>query len=124
MARSSDDELDRLLGAWRAGACSEDLFLALRDPMRQAARRGIRRISGRQPDEADVDDVVLRAFRELLERDAAATSTIGLASVIAERRGMDKARALIRDRKQIERVQAELAQLNVDPEDAVAAARR
>jgi len=124
MADPGNDELNRLIVAWRAGDHRAELYLALRDPMRQAARRGIRRTLGQEPDEGDVDDVVLLAFRALIERTEPPRSPVGLACLIAERRGIDKARALIRERQKVVRHHAELTPLEHDPEDEIAAARR
>lgn len=60
---------------WRAGIATQlDLFIALRDPMRRAARRALRQILSEQPDEYDVDEAVERAFGQLIEKGPGAGS--------------------------------------------------
>ena len=66
MASSGDDRLADLIEQWDSHPDSEALYAELRDPMRRAARRGLRFVLSRTPDEADVDDVVLKAFGEVL----------------------------------------------------------
>src|SRR5712692_9665513 len=66
MTGHSDDDAEDLLAAWHAHKEAEKLFAALRDPMRQAARQGIRRILSRTPDEADVNDALFKAFKAVL----------------------------------------------------------
>src|SRR3546814_1839889 len=72
--------------------------------MRRAARRGIRRILAETPDEGDVDDVVFKAFTEFLDKDPSdiRRSPTGFACTIADRRGRDRARSIIREREQIQ----------------------
>jgi hypothetical protein len=94
--------------------------------MRQAARQGIRRILRRTPDEADVDDAVVKAFKEVLASDAeeAKRSPMGFAKVVAYRRGMDRARSIIREREQIKNQAWELDQRRVTTQEAAAAEER
>jgi hypothetical protein len=126
MAGYSDHDAEDLLAAWNAHREAEKLFAALRDPMRQAARQGIRRILRRTPDEADVNDVLFKAFKEVLEDDSEEVrrSPLGFAKVVAYRRGMDRARCIIREREQIKDQAWELDQRRVTAADARAAAER
>ena len=125
MAGQTDEEFDALVAAWHARRDSQNLYRALRDPMRQAARKGIRRISRSAPDEHDVDSVVLRAFQELLEKDPAEIrSVVGLARTVAYRRGMDRGRQINRERKQLRQHVWELNDLRVSAQDELAAADR
>lgn len=126
MAGHSDDDAEGLLAVWRAHKEAEKLFVALRGPMRQAARQGIRRVLGRVPDEADVNDALFKAFKEVLEADSEEVrrSTLGFAKVVAYRRGMDRARSIIREREQIKNQAWELDQHRVTAADVVAAAQR
>src|SRR5436309_12626792 len=126
MADHSDGDAEDLLAAWHVHKEAEKLFAALRDPMRQAARQGIRRILRRTPDEADVNDVLYKAFKEVLEDDSEEVrrSPLGFAKVVAYRRGMDRARSIIREREQIKNQAWELDQRRVTAVDALAAAER
>lgn len=124
MAAHGDDEFDGLLAAGRTREEVAELFLELRDPMRRAARRGIRRVLARAPDPADVDDVLLKAFKEVLaaDREGNVRSLIGFACTVAYRRGMDKARSIIRERRQIKQQARAIHQLQIEAADEVAAA--
>jgi DNA-directed RNA polymerase specialized sigma24 family protein len=126
MTGHSDDELEGLLAAWRTREEATELFRELRDPMRRAARRGIRRVLGNTPDPADVNDVLLKAFKEVLGADPATIerSLLGFACTVAYRRGMDKARAIIREREKINAQAWQIEQLRIDAADEVAAAHR
>jgi hypothetical protein len=126
MAGHGDDDVEDLLAAWHSHKEAEKLFVALRNPMRQAARQGIRRILHRDPDETDVDDVLFKAFKEVLEAgsEEARRSLLGFAKVVARRRGMDRARSIIREREQIKAQAWELDQRRVTAADALAAAKQ
>jgi hypothetical protein len=126
MASHGDDDAEDLVAAWHAHKEAEKLFAALRDPMRHAARQGIRRILRRTPDEADVDDALFKAFKEVLEAESeeARRSRLGFATVVAYRRGMDRARSIIREQERIEDQAWELDQRRVTAADALAAAER
>jgi hypothetical protein len=126
MAGHSDDDAEDLLAAWHAHSEAEELFAALRDPMRQATRQGVRRILGQTPDEADVNEALFKAFREVLEDDSEEVrrSPMGFAKVVAYRRGMDRARSIIRRREQIKDQAWEIDQRRVTAADALAAAER
>lgn len=127
MRANGDDELVELMKLWRArGASVEALFEELRDPMRRAARRGIRRILSRDPDEGDVDDAVFTAFKIVLRHDPNEIkhSLLGFACTVAFRRGMDKARAIIREREQVKGHAWQLNQLLVTVQDEAQAADR
>jgi len=93
-----------LLLRWREGRLDERvLYAAVRRPMYQAARRGISSITSSYPDPQDVEDAVYDAFVQLSAKDPAEMlSVIGLAKVIACRRGRDIGRRVVRDREQIE----------------------
>jgi hypothetical protein len=125
MARHGDDAED-LLVAWYAHKEAEKLFAALRDPMRRAARQGIRRVLHRTPDEADVNEALFKAFKEVLKDDSEEVrrSPLGFAKVVAYRRGMDRARSVIREWEQIKGHVWELDQRRVTAADALAAAER
>ena len=89
-----DHEYAALLASWRAGqATPTELYVALRDPMRRAARRSIGDGLAERPNEADVDWAVQRAFETLLAKgpDAVKTSLRGFAATIAHYRGKDRA---------------------------------
>ena len=99
-----DHEDAALLASWRAGqATPTELYVALRDPMRRAARRSIGDGLAERPNEADVDWAVQRAFETLLAKgpDAVKTSLRGFAATIAHYRGKDRARSLVRERERI-----------------------
>jgi hypothetical protein len=126
MAGHRDDDAEDLLAAWHVHGEAEKLFAALRDPMRHAARQGIRRILRRTPDEADVNDALFKAFTKVLEDDSeeARRSLLGFAKVVANRRGMDQARSIIRSREQIKSQAWALDQRRVTAADVLAAAER
>src|SRR3546814_12271424 len=102
MAPSPRDEIERLIAAWHAAGAAKELFEALRDPMRRAARRGIRRILAETPDEGDVDDVVFKAFPEFIDKDPSdiRRSPTRSACTIPDRPGREQATSASRRRKQ------------------------
>jgi len=126
MAPSPRDEIERLIAAWHAAGAAKELFEALRDPMRRAARRGIRRILAETPDDGDVDDVVFKAFTEFLDKDPSGIrkSPTGFACTIADRRGRDRARSIIREREQIQGNAWQIDQMVITESDEAAAAER
>jgi DNA-directed RNA polymerase specialized sigma24 family protein len=126
MAPSPRDEIERLIAAWHAAGAAKELFEALRDPMRRAARRGIRRILAETPDEGDVDDVVFKAFTEFLDKDPSGirTSATGFACTIADRRGRDRARSIIRERERIQGNAWQIDQMLITESDEAEAAER
>ena len=97
---------DGLLADWRTGhAGTADLYRALRGPMYVAARQGVAFITAQGPDTEDVEEAVYNAFNGLMEKDPAAVmSVIGLAKVMARRRGMDAGRAAVRRRERVQLV--------------------
>ena len=103
MMDESGSDTEGLLLRWRQGRLDEStLYVAVRDPMRQAARRGIRSITSSDPDPQDVNDAVYDAFVQLKEiNPAQVSSVIGLAKTIADRRGRDVGRKVVRQREQI-----------------------
>jgi len=92
-----------LLLQWRQGRLDERvLYAAVRAPMYQAARSGIFSITSSDPDPQDVGEAVYQAFVELAKLDPAdVSSVIGLAKVVARRRGQDIGRKVVREREQI-----------------------
>ena len=101
---SQDDPFAALLEAWHSDTTTEaDLFRALADPMRRAARKGLRNILAQRPNEDDVGEAVYDAFVILIKKGPGAVtrSLRGFASAIAYRRGQDRGRALIREREAI-----------------------
>lgn len=97
------DDPERMLEAWRTGRVERrDLYVAVREAMHQGARRGIGWVLAADPDEQDVGDVVYDAFCELEAKDAFEIhSLVGLARHIARLRGIDRGRAIIRERRNI-----------------------
>jgi hypothetical protein len=85
---------------WAAGndiAAKLSLFTEVGAEMRAAARAGIRRVLRRDPDEHDVEDVVVHAFNELWRKDLSKVkSRVGLARTIARRRGLDRGDRVLR----------------------------
>lgn len=125
MAGQPDDELEGLLAVWHTREEATALFRALRDPMRRAARRGLRRALSRSPDPDDVDDVVLKAFKEILQDDPAQIeSMLGFACTVARRRAIDKARSIIREREKIKGQTWQIQQLHMEAAEQVAVADR
>lgn len=91
--------------------------------MTQAARQGLRRILKKEPDDQDVHDVVLRAFRELLEMEKV-RNPVSLGRKVAYRRGMDKAATIIRQQTRLRDNRRQIAQLRESPEAEEEALRR
>lgn len=104
MMDESGTDAEGLLLRWRQGRLDERvLYAAVRGPMYQAARSGISSITSSDPDPQDVEDAVYDAFVQLSAKDPAdVSSVIGLAKVIARRRGQDIGRRVVREREQIE----------------------
>ena len=103
MMEAAAPDWNGLLADWRAGRAGKaDLYGALRGPMYVAARQGVAFITAQDPDTDDVEEAVYNAFTELMEKDpAAVVSVIGLAKVMAWRRGMDAGRAAVRRRERV-----------------------
>jgi hypothetical protein len=104
MMDESGTDAEGLLLRWRQGLLELGvLYAAVRGPMYQAARSGISSITSSDPDPQDVEDAVYDAFVQLSAKDPAdVSSVIGLAKVMARRRGQDIGRRLVREREQIE----------------------
>ena len=104
---------------WAVGndvAAKLDLFTEVGAEMKAAARSGIRRVLRRDPDEHDVEDVVVHAFNELWRKDLSEVkSRVGLARTIAKRRGLDRGGRLLRERRQSAHTHSELLH-SVQPE--------
>ena len=103
---SQDDPFAALLEAWHSDTATEgDLFRALADPMRRAARKGLRNILAQRPNEDDVGEAVYEAFVTLIGKGPGAVtrSLRGFASAIAYRRGQDRGRTLVREREAVAR---------------------
>jgi DNA-directed RNA polymerase specialized sigma24 family protein len=108
-AESEDPEW--VLKEWQAGRVQRrDLYDAVRGAMKQAARRGIGYITANGFNEHDVDDVVYKSFCELENQDPFQMQTlIGFARRIADMRGRDRGRELIRERERIKAITADRA---------------
>lgn len=120
MMDESGTDGEELLLRWRQGRLAERvLYTAVREPMYQAARRGIFSIISSVPDLQDVEDAVYDAFVQLRAKDPADVySVTGLAKVIARRRGQDIGRKVVRAREQIEELLANpLAMADVEFHD-------
>ena len=87
--------------------------------MRRAARRALREGLAERPNEDDVDEAVVRAFRTLLQKDPdeVKRSLRGYASAIAYRRGQDRARKLVRERERIKQTNWQLKVITPTPSD-------
>ena len=109
MMDESGTEAEQLLLEWRQGRLDERfLYTAVRGPMYQAARSGVFSITSSDPDPQDVEDAVYDAFVQLRDKDPAdVSSVIGLAKLIARRRGQDIGRRVVRKREQIEELLAD-----------------
>jgi DNA-directed RNA polymerase specialized sigma24 family protein len=105
MMDESGTDTEGLLLRWRQERLDvRDLYAAIREPMHQAARRGIRWITSSDPDPRDVEEAVADAFKQLWDMDPAeVTSVIGLAKTIALRRGQDIGRDVVREREGIKK---------------------
>ena len=103
---------------WDVGddiAAKLNLFTEVGAEMKAAARGGLRRVLRRDPDEHDVEDVVVHAFNELWRKDLSQVkSRVGLARTIARRRGLDRGDRVLRERRQSDRVRTDLS--TVHPE--------
>lgn len=124
MPQPGRDDPERLVVAWDARADAFEIFVQLRDPMRQAARRGLRFVLGGNPNEDDVDDVVTKAFPEVLESTSEQVKhdPVAFAKTVARLRGIDKGRAIVRERKKIRELSPEVDRHRVTDEDVTAAA--
>jgi DNA-directed RNA polymerase specialized sigma24 family protein len=96
-------DAEQLLLQWRQGQLDAlVLYAAVRGPMYQSARRGISSITSSDPDPHDVEEAVHDAFLQLQDKDPADVSTvIGLARMIALRRGQDIGRRVVHEREEI-----------------------
>jgi DNA-directed RNA polymerase specialized sigma24 family protein len=126
MTQPGRDDPERLIVAWSSSANALEIFEQLRDPMRQAARRGLRFVLRRTPNEDDVDDVIARAFSELSDAtsDEVKRDPVAFAKVVAYRRGIDRARVIIREREKIKDLLSEVERHRVTDEDLAAAAAK
>ncbi|WP_225847331.1 hypothetical protein [Streptomyces sp. HPF1205] len=100
---------DELLLRWRQGRLDvRTLYAAVREPMHQSARRGISLITSSTPDPRDVEEAVADAFEKLRAKDPGeVTSVIGLARMIALRRGQDIGRRVVHEREEIRKYLAD-----------------
>lgn len=126
MMDESGTDAEELLLRWRQGRLDvRDLYIAVREPMHQAARSGIFSIISSDPDLQDVEDAVYDAFVQFSAKDPADVfSVTGLAKVIARRRGQDIGRRVVREREQIEELLADplaMAAVEFHDEDVRAA---
>lgn len=108
MMDESGTAAEVLLLQWRQRQLDErGLYVAVREPMHQAARGGISSITSSNPNPHDVEDAVYDAFVQLWAKDPTAVSSVtGLAKAIARRRGQDIGRKLVREREQIKELLA------------------
>ena len=85
------------------------LFKEVGDALRSGARRGIREVVKSVPTEHDVEEVAVQSFNELWRKDQSSVrSPAGLAYRIAYRRGVDRGRRLLRERRRDRAVGREL----------------
>ncbi|MXZ85676.1 MAG: sigma-70 family RNA polymerase sigma factor [Acidimicrobiia bacterium] len=85
------------------------LFKEVGDALRSGARRGIREVVKSVPTEHDVEEVAVQSFNELWRKDQSSVrSPAGLAYRIAYRRGVDRGRRLLRERRRDRAVGTEL----------------
>ena len=126
MSQPGPDDAERLVVAWDSRADALEVFGHLRDPMRQAARRGLRFVLGGTPNEDDVDDVVTKAFAEVLENtsDQVKRDPVAFAKTVARLRGIDKGRAILREHKKIKELSPVVERHRVTEEDLAAAAAK
>ena len=76
------------------------LFVDVEGAMKAGARKGIRRAARSLPSEHDVEDVVVQAFNELWRSDRSEIKSLpGMARTIAYRRGIDRGRRVLRERR-------------------------
>lgn len=104
---AGDDELARLA-----------LFVGVDVAMRAGARKGIRRVLGSVPSEHDVEDVVVQSFNEFwrLDRSGIELPT-GMAYRIACRRGIDRGRRVLRERRDVRVAREDLLRLRDEGSD-------
>jgi len=119
-------DTEQLLLRWRQGELDAlALYGAVRGPMYQSARRGVSSITSSNPDPHDVEEAVHEAFLQLREKDPADVSTvIGLARMIALRRGQDIGRRVVREREEMRELLANplaLAAVEFSDQDVCAA---
>lgn len=126
MSPSRRDDPERLVAAWGSRAGALEVYQQLREPMRQAARKGLRISLGGTPDEGDVDDVVARAFSEVLTADPNETKRdpVAFAKVVAYRRAIDRARVIRRERGTLDGLLPELDRVRPTDADLEEAAAR
>ena len=94
--------------------------------MRQAARKGLRFSLGGTPDEGDVEDVVARAFSEVLTAYPNDTKRdpVAFARVVAYRRAIDRARVIRRERGTLDELLPVLHRVHPTDADLEEAAAR
>lgn len=104
---AGDDEPARLV-----------LFLDVRNAMRAGGRKGIRRVLGSLPSEHDVEDVVVQSFNELWRSDRSGIESLtGMAFRIAYRRGIDRGRRVLRERRDVRAAREDLSRLSIERSD-------
>jgi DNA-directed RNA polymerase specialized sigma24 family protein len=126
MPQPGRDDPKRLVVAWDSRADALEMFVRLRDPMRQGARRGLRFVLGGTPNEDDVDDVVTKAFPEVLESTSnqVKDDPVAFAKTVARLRGIDRGRAIVREQKKIKELSRDVERHRVTDEDLAAAAAK
>ena len=94
------------------------LFVEVEEAMKAGARAGIRRAAKSVPSEHDVEDVVVQAFNELWRSDRSEIKSLpGMARTIAYRRGIDRGRRVLRERRDDRALRKDLLRLS-DEESA------
>lgn len=121
------DDAELVLERWRTGRASDlDLYLVVSDAMDQAARRGLWGVLREAPESHDVQTAMVDAFRELWAKDPATIDRlVSFAATIADRRGRDRGRVIIREGKKMRELTDKLGgQLELDDLDDQAATAR
>ena len=94
------------------------LFVDVKGDMRAGARKGIRLVTGSLASEHDVEDLVVQAFNELWRSDRSEIKSLkAMARTLAYRRGIDRGRRILRERRNDRALGMDLLQLT-DEESA------
>ncbi len=89
------------------------LFVDVEGAMKAGARSGIRRAARSLPSEHDVEDVVVQAFNEFWRLDRSEIESLpGMARTIAYRRGFDRGRRILRERRDDRKLGEDLLRLS------------
>ena len=89
------------------------LYVDVEDAMKAGVRKGIRRAARSLPSEHDVEDVVVQSFNELWRLDRSEIKSLtGMAYRIAYRRGIDRGRRVLRERRDDRTLRKDLLRLS------------